>query len=172
MREKYKPVVSIIAAIGGNNVIGLKNALPWNLPADMEHFKQLTKGKPIIMGQKTFESIGKPLIGRANIVLTLDKNFTPPGCQIAHSIKEALEIVKNSKEVMICGGESIYRQFLPLADRMYLTLIEGDFEGDAFFPEFDRSSWKEVERVENKSDRENPYKYTFLTLSLEKHERR
>lgn len=170
MREKDKPIVSIIAAVGRNNVIGLKNTLPWNLPADMEHFKQLTKGKPIIMGQKTFESIGKPLIGRTNIVLTLDKNFTPSGCQIAYSIKEALDIVKNSKEVMICGGESIYRQFLPLADRIYLTLIEKDFEGDAFFPEFDRSSWKEVERVENKPDRENPYKYTFLTL--EKHERR
>ena len=170
MKEKDKPIISIIAAIGRNNVIGLRNTLPWNLPADMEHFKQLTKGKPIIMGQKTFESIGKPLIGRTNIILTLDKNFTPSGCQIAYSIKEALEIVRNSKEVMICGGESIYRQFLPLADRIYLTLIEGDFEGDAFFPEFDRSSWKEVERVENKLDRENPYKYTFLTL--EKHERR
>lgn len=170
MREKNKPVISIIAAIGGNNIIGLKNALPWNLPADMEHFKQLTKGKPIIMGQKTFESIGKPLIDRTNIILTLDKNFTPSGCHIAHSIKEALEIVKNSKEVMICGGESIYRQFLPLADRIYLTLIEGDFEGDAFFPEFDRSSWKEVERIENKPDRENLYKYTFLTL--EKYERK
>jgi len=170
MREKNKPVISIIAAIGGNNVIGLKNTLPWNLPADMKHFKQLTKGKPIIMGQKTFESIGKPLIGRINIILTLDKNFTPFGCQIAYSIKEALEIVKNSKEVMICGGESIYRQFLPLADRIYLTLIEGDFEGDVFFPEFDLSSWKEVERVENKPDRENPYKYTFLTL--ERHERK
>jgi len=164
MREKNKPVISIIAAIGKNNVIGLKNALPWNLPADMEHFKQLTKGKPIIMGQKTFESIGKPLIDRINIILTLDKNFAPLGCQIAHSIKEALEMVKNSKEVMICGGVSIYRQFLPLADRIYLTLIEEDFEGDAFFPEFDRSLWKEVERVENKPDRENPYKYTFLTL--------
>lgn len=164
MRKKDKPVVSIIAAIAKNNVIGLKNTLPWNLPADMEHFKQLTKGKPVIMGQKTFESIGKPLIGRTNIILTLDKNFTPFGCQIAYSIKEALDIVKNSKEVMICGGASIYRQFLPLADKIYLTLIEGDFEGDAFFPEFDRSSWKEVERIENKPDKENPYKYTFLIL--------
>ena len=164
MREKNKPIISIIVAIGKNNVIGLKNTLPWNLPADMEHFKQLTKGKSIIMGQKTFESIGKPLIDRINIVLTLDKNFTPSGCQIVHSIKEALEMVKNSKEVMICGGVSIYRQFLPLADRIYLTLIQGDFEGDAFFPEFDRSLWKEVERVENKPDRKNPYKYTFLTL--------
>lgn len=170
MRKKDKPVVSIIAAIAKNNVIGLKNTLPWNLPADMEHFKQLTKGKPVIMGQKTFESIGKPLIGRTNIILTLDKNFTPFGCQIAYSIKEALDIVKNSKEVMICGGASIYRQFLPLADKIYLTLIEGDFEGDAFFPEFDRSSWKEVERIENKPDQENPYKYTFLIL--EKHERK
>ena len=150
--------------MSNSRVVGINNKLPWNLPADLEHFKELTLAKPVIMGQKTFESIGKPLTGRTNIILTLDKDFTPSGCQVAHSIKEALEIAKDFKEVMICGGVSIYRQFLPLADRMYLTLIEGNFEGDAFFPEFDWLEWKEVEHIENQPDDENPYKYTFITL--------
>ena len=161
-------IISIIVAMGNNRVIGAKNTLPWKLPADMEHFRQLTTGKPIIMGQKTFESIGKALPGRTNIVLTLDKNFQASDCIIAHSIEEALETAKDFPEVMICGGVSIYRQFLPLADRMYLTLIEGDFGGDAFFPEFDWNDWKVVERVENKPDTNNPYKYSFITLQRKK----
>ena len=162
--------VSIIVAMGKNRVIGRKNVLPWKLPADMEHFRQVTLGKPIIMGQKTFESIGKPLPGRTNIVLTLEKDFQAPGCIVAYSIEEALQIAKGqgAREVMIIGGVSIYKQFLPLADRMYLTLIEGDFEGDAFFPEFDWADWQEIERIENESDKENPYKYTFLTLESKK----
>ncbi len=162
-------VISIIAAMGNNRVIGIKNKLPWDLPADMEHFQRLTFGKPVIMGQKTFESVGKPLPDRTNIIMTLDKGFNPPGCLVAHSIEEALEKAKDFPEVMICGGVSIYKQFLPLADKMYLTLIEGDFEGDAFFPEFDWSNWQEKERIENQPDKENPYKYTFLTLER-KHE--
>jgi len=161
-------VISIIIAMGNDRVIGIKNALPWQLPADLEHFRQLTVGKPVIMGQKTFESIGKPLPGRTNIVLTLDENFNPPGCLVAHSIEEALSAAKDFPEVMICGGVSIYRQFLPLADRMYLTLIEGNFEGDAYFPEFDWNNWREVERIENQPDKENPYKYTFVTLERKK----
>ncbi len=154
--------------MGNNRVIGIKNKLPWDLPADLEHFRQMTKGKPIIMGQKTFESIGKPLPDRTNIILTLDENFNPLGCIVVHSIEEALETAKDFPEVMICGGVSIYRQFLPLADRMYLTLIEGDFEGDAYFPEFDWNDWKEVGRIENTPDNNNPYKYTFLTLERKK----
>jgi dihydrofolate reductase len=157
-------IISIIAAMGRNRVIGIKNSLPWKLPADMEHFRQLTMGKPVIIGQKPFESIGKPLPGRNNIILTLDKNFTPAGCEVAHSIEEALEIAKNFKEVMICGGVSVYKQFLPIADRLYLTLIEGAFKGDAFFPEFNWNDWEEIERIENEPDKDNLYQYTFLTL--------
>ncbi len=164
MLKKDKPVISIIAAIGNDWVVGINNKLPWDLPADMEHFRQKTLGKPVIMGQKTFESIGKPLPGRTNIVLTLDENFHPQGCTIAHSIEEALEAAKDFEEVMICGGVSIYKQFLPLADRMYLTRIENDFEGDAFFPEFDWEDWKEVERIEHPADEDSPYKYSFITL--------
>lgn len=161
-------IISIIAALGKNLVVGKNNALPWNLPADMEHFRQLTRGKPVIMGQKTFESIGKPLAGRINIVLTLDENFNPPNCTVVHSIEEAMSAAKSYPEAMICGGVSIYCQFLPLADRMYLTLIEGDFEGDAFFPEFNWNDWQETERIENEPDEANPYKYTFLTLENKK----
>ncbi len=163
-------IISIIVAIGNNRVIGIKNALPWKLPADMEHFRQLTAQKPLIMGQKTFESIGKALPRRTNIVLTLDKNFQAADCLVAHSIEEALQVAQNlgAKEVMIGGGVSIYKQFLSLANRMYLTLIEGDFEGDAFFPEFDWNDWDEIERIENQPDKNNPYKYTFLTLERKK----
>ena len=163
-------IISIIVAMGNNQVIGIKNALPWKLPADMEHFRQKTWGKPVIVGQKTFESIGKALPERINIVLTLDKNFQAPGCIVAYSIEEALQIAKDKgvKEIMIIGGVSIYKQFLPLADRLYLTVIEGDFEGDAYFPEFDYDDWKEVERIENEPDKDNPYKYSFITLEKAK----
>ncbi|MFH1582516.1 MAG: dihydrofolate reductase [bacterium] len=164
MEEKNKPIVSIIVAIGRNNVIGINNALPWDLPADLEHFRKLTKGKPVVMGQKTFESIGRPLPDRTNVILTLDKNFSHKGCLVAYSIDEAMEKLKDVNEIMIIGGVSIYRQFLPLANRMYLTLIDGEFEGDAFFPEFNWSEWKEVEKIENKLDERNPYNYTFITL--------
>ena len=156
--------ISIIAALAKNRVIGKDNKLPWNLPADLKHFKELTLGKPVIMGQKTFESIGKPLPGRTNIILTLDKNFKPQGCVVAHSIEEVLKKAADSNEVMICGGASVYKQFLPLAHKMYLTLIDADFEGDAYFPEFNWADWQEVERVENEPDKENSYKYIFITL--------
>lgn len=163
-------VISIIAAMGRNRVIGIKNTLPWKLPADMARFRQLTLGKPIIMGQKTFESIGKALPGRINIVLTREERFQAPSCVIARSIEQALQVAKNTdaKEVMIGGGASVYQQFLPLADRLCLTLIEGEFEGDAFFPEFNYQDWEETERVENESDKDNPYQYTFLTLQKKK----
>ena len=157
-------IISIIVAIGNNRVIGTKNFLPWKLPADMKHFRELTIGKPIIMGQRTFESIGKPLAGRTNIILTKDINFRQQGCIIAHSIKEVMDKVKGNEEVTIVGGASIYEQFLPLANRMYLTLIHHDFSGDAYFPEFDWDDWKETERIENQPDKENPYKYAFVTL--------
>ncbi|MFH1181121.1 MAG: dihydrofolate reductase [bacterium] len=152
-------IISIIAAIGNDRVIGKNNKLPWNLPEDMEHFKKLTMGKPVIMGQRTFESIGRPLPERKNIILSRDDNFQTSGCLVAKSIDEALEAARETKaaEVMIIGGESVYVQFLPLADKMYLTVVEGDFEGDAYFPEFSYNEWKETERVDNNG-------YSFITL--------
>jgi len=161
-------IISIIVAIGNNRVIGIKNALPWNLPADMEHFRQKTWGKPVIMGQKTFESIGKPLAGRTNIIITLDKNYKAPECIIVHSIEECLEAAKEFEEVMIIGGASIYKQFLPLANRMYLTLVYGDFDGDFYFPEWDSNEWQEVERIEREADKNNQYRLSFVTLERKK----
>ena len=158
-------IISIIVAIANNWVIGCKNALPWHLPADLKHFHELTRGKTVIMGQKTFESVGQPLPGRTNIIITLDQSFKVPGCLVVHSVEESLEAVKPAEEAMIIGGASIYKQFLPLANRLYLTLIDADIEGaDAFFPEIDYREWQEIERVENEPDKENIYKYTFLTL--------
>lgn len=170
-------IVSIIAALGKNRVIGNKNSLPWNMPADMIRFRGLTIGKPIIVGSRTFESIGRPLPERHNIVLTRDTNLKASGCKIARSLKEAISLAqesslgKRSKEVMICGGASIYRQFLPLTDRMYLTLIRHNFKGDSYFPEFDKKEWEEKENISYNSDKENPYKYSFLVL-IRKHSRK
>ena len=150
-------LISIIAAMAKNRVIGKNNALPWNLPEDLEHFRQLTLGKPLIMGQRTFESIGKPLPQRINIILSRDDNFSPSGCFVAKSIDEALKQTKGAIEVMIIGGASVYKQFLPLTNKMYLTMVEEDFEGDAYFPEFSYNEWEETERVVNKG-------YSFITL--------
>lgn len=159
-------IISIIAAIGNNNVIGINNSLPWNLPADLARFRQMTKGKTVIMGQRTFESIGKPLSERINIILSRDEKFSPEGCIVVQSVDQALNAARKTgaEEVMICGGVSVYNQFLPLADRMYLTLIEGNFQGDSYFPDFDYDDWKKIERVENEPDKDNPHKYVFVVL--------
>lgn len=157
-------VISIIAAIAKNLVIGKNNKLPWNLPADLRRFKELTLGKPIIIGQRTFESIGRSLPERKNIILSQEENFRPKNCLVVHSIEEALKAAGNAPEVMICGGVSVYKQFLPLAHKMYLTLIDENFDGDAYFPEFNWKDWQEIERIENQPNKKNPYRYTFITL--------
>ena len=154
--------VSIIAALGSNNVIGKKNSLPWHLPADLKHFKEMTTGKPVIMGKNTYDSIGRPLPNRVNIILTSDINFKIEGAITVHSIEEALQAAGDVSEVMIMGGASIYKQFLPLADRLYITRVYNDFEGDIYFPEFDLKEWKETERVDHKADDKNPYNYSFF----------
>ncbi len=157
-------MISIIAAIGNNSVIGNKNSLPWHLPADLKYFKEMTMGKTIVMGLKTFESVGgKPLPGRKTIILNNDDNYNvPEGCIVAGSIEELLKITYNDNEIMVCGGASVYRQFLAIADRLYLTFIHHDFEGDAYFPEFDINQWKEIKRIDNKADDKNPYNYSFV----------
>ncbi len=133
-------------------VIGLGKDLPWYLPEELAYFKKMTMGKPIIMGQRTFESIRRPLVGRKNIILSKDKNFQPQGALSVNSIKSALEAVKNEAEVMIIGGASVYEQFLPLAQRIYLTIINRNFKGDVFFPKINYNEWREVSR--KKSDNE------------------
>ena len=161
--------LSLIAAMADNRVIGIENRLPWNLPADMKWFRQHTLGKPVIMGRKTFESIGKALPQRTNIVVSRDKTFSAPDCLVVGDLATALEAVKEAEEAMVIGGASFYQQTLPLADRLYLTLIHADVEGDAWFPQIDFSKWREVQRQDHYADDKNDYDYSFLIL--EKNER-
>jgi len=144
-----------------NRVIGKNNTLPWTLSADLKRFKELTSGKPVIMGRKTFESIGKPLPNRINIIITRENNYKADGCIVVNSPEEALKSAKNAQEVMIIGGEQIFKMFLPKANRMYLTFIDEEFEGDAYFPEYNESEWKEVFREEH---RDNELNYAFVNL--------
>lgn len=138
--------LSLIAAMSRNRVIGVDNRLPWNLPEDLRNFKRITMGKPILMGRKTFESIGRPLPGRKNIVITRNRNYrTSPECFIFHSIDAALEQTRHHKELIVIGGASFYEQLLPLADRLYLTVVDTTVSGDTFFPSFDTSLWTEIE---------------------------
>lgn len=156
--------VSLIAAMGKNRVIGSNNQLPWHLPADLQHFKALTMGKPIVMGRKTYESIGKALPGRTNIVLTSHSNFSAPDCQICHSLADAFQVAADVSEIMVIGGAAIFEQCLPLAQTMYLTIIQQDFAGDTYFPKWSPAEWQEVERQDYTPDEKNAYCYSFITL--------
>ncbi len=150
--------------MGRGRVIGIGNKLPWRLPADMKHFRALTMGKAVLMGRKTFESIGKPLAGRTNIVVTQDHRFCPQGVRVAHSIDEALALASDEEEIMVIGGASFYAQLLPRAQRLYLTEIHQDFAGDAFFPAWQADEWLETARHDHAPDGDNPYSYSFVTL--------
>jgi dihydrofolate reductase len=167
-------MISMIAALAENRVIGNKNTIPWHLPADFKYFKETTLGKTIVMGLNTFKSIGeKPLPGRKHIILNNDPNYTAPAdCAVAHSIEEVLELIKQEEqEVFICGGASVYKQFLPMADKLYLTYVKANPEGDTFFPEFNLQDWNEVSREDHKADDlpagkagKNKYDYSFVIL--------
>lgn len=157
-------MISLISAMGRNRVIGINNALPWRLPADLKHFKQVTLGKPVLMGRKTYESIGKPLPGRTNIIISSGRHYQAPGCIVVHSIEAALAAAGDHAEVMVIGGASFYQQLLPRADRLYLTLIDEDFDGDAWFPEIHEAQWQEIAHTDHAPDDANPYHYRFLTL--------
>ena len=154
-------IISLIAAIGKNNVIGVDNKLPWKLSADLKRFKAITSGKPVIMGRKTFESIGRPLPNRINIIITRDKNYNVNECVVVHSADDALNAARGNEEIMIIGGEQIFKEFLQRANKMYLTIIEKDFEGDAYFPEYNKNEWKEVSREEHE---DGGLKYSFVNL--------
>lgn len=155
---------SIIAALANNNIIGNNNQLPWRLPADLRYFKAKTIGKPIVMGRKTYESLGKPLKDRRNIVVTRDLSFIAAGCEIVNSIEEALQLTQNVEETMIIGGATIYAAALPYSNRMYLTFIHQDFQGDTYFPQWNNNEWREIQREEHAADTENPYAYSFVIL--------
>ena len=147
-----------------NRVIGRANRLPWRLPADLRRFKSVTMGKPVIMGRKTYESIGKPLPGRSNIVVTRDPDYRAPGCQVVHSLEQALEAGAGHAEVMVIGGAELYRQALGRAQRIYLTLVRAEVEGDALFPDIEPQQWRELERESHRADERNQYDYDFVTL--------
>lgn len=154
--------LTLIVAMGSNRIIGRGNSLPWRLPADLRHFKSTTMGHPIIMGRKTYESIGRALPGRTNIIITAKPRYTAAGCHVANSIDEALELAQTGDQVFIIGGASLYAQTLSRADRLYVTLIHHEFEGDAYFPEIDSGLWRKMEEESFRADQENPYDYSFL----------
>ena len=158
-----KPIISIIVAHSKNMAVGKANSLVWHLPDDLKRFKRLTTGHPIIMGRKTYQSIGRPLPGRTNIVVTRDKNLEIPGCIVVHSAVEAIEKAKefDRKEIFIIGGAEIYKETLPLADRLYVTKVDMNVDGDAFFPEYSNIFTKKVS--EELAEHEG-LKYSYLIL--------
>lgn len=162
-------IISLIAALSKNRVIGKDNDLPWHLPDDMKYFMQTTKGHYVIMGRKNYDSIPekfKPLADRTNIVVTRQKNFSAPGCTVVHSLEAALELAKSNqeKETFIIGGSEIYNQGLPLATRLYLTEIDATIEGDTFFPEFNKKQWREVSRKPHLRDEKHKFAFDFVVF--------
>ena len=158
--------LSIVVAVADNGVIGRNNALPWHLPADLGHFKRITMGKPILMGRKTHESIGRALPGRTNIVLTTQRDYATPGCRVVHSINDAIALAEEegNDELMVIGGAKLYENTLPRADRIYLTRVHGDFDGDTWFPEIEESAWIETDNEHRPADLINANDCTFVTL--------
>lgn len=156
--------LSIIAAMDRNRLIGAAGGLPWHLPADLRHFRRLTLGKPVLMGRRTHESIGRPLPQRLNLVLTRDRSYAAPGCMVAPDLPGAMAACGAAEELMIIGGASLYRALLPRTSRMYLTLIEAELDGDTYFPEWAPAEWRERERSTHLADEESPYPYSFVLL--------
>ena len=156
--------ISIVVAASSNNVIGVDGQLPWRLPEDLKHFKAITMGKPMIMGRATWDSIGKALPGRQSIVLTRQADFEAEGCTVARTIEDALAAAGDADEVMIVGGGEIYRQFLPNADRIYLTRVQAEIAGDTTFPELDLSEWDVVAVEEYPAGDEREFGFEIETL--------
>ncbi|WP_236973767.1 dihydrofolate reductase [Membranihabitans maritimus] len=156
-------IISAIVAVSDNRVIGKDNQLPWYLPADLKYFKKKTIRHPVIMGRKSFESIGKPLPKRTNIVVSRNPYYMASGVLIAHSLEEAIELANdtNSNEAFIIGGAEIFAMALDNCDKLYITEVHGTFEGDVYFPEWDKSKWKLVDCVQKEADGANPFAYTF-----------
>jgi dihydrofolate reductase len=156
--------VSIIVAMTRDRVIGRGGGMPWHLPADLARFKSLTMGKPIIVGRKTFESIGRLLPGRRHIIVSRNPEFHVNGAEVVAGLDAALEAAASSDEAFVIGGVELFREALARADRIYMTLIHSRIEGDVYFPEFDNKDWQEVECTERAPDGSNPYRLTFLLL--------
>ncbi len=159
--------LSLIAAMDKNRVIGADNQLPWHLPADMRHFRETTLGNAVIMGRKTYESIGKPLPKRDNFVLTRNEAFSAEGITVCHSVNAVIEAAAKSEsdEVFVIGGGVIYEIFLSQADKLYLTFVDAEVNGDTYFPEVDWTQWQEDDRREISADSKNRYSYAIVTYS-------
>lgn len=156
--------LSLISAMDEERLIGASNSLPWRLPADMQWFRKQTLGKPVLMGRNTFTSIGKPLPGRQNIVLSRNRRLRLDGCSVIHDLDQLPRMVGDAPEVMVIGGSEIYELTLPQATRMYLTDIAASFEGDAWFPDFNEAEWLEIHREEHAADEQNHWPYCFRIL--------
>ncbi|OFZ71245.1 MAG: diacylglycerol kinase [Betaproteobacteria bacterium RBG_16_58_11] len=154
--------ISIISAMASNRAIGIRNTLPWQLPEDLKHFKALTMGHHIVMGRKTYDSIGKPLPGRDTVIVTRNADYAVPGCLAVNSLDAALTVSHGDTEVFFVGGAELYRQALAIAHRIYLTEIQRVFDGDAFFPEFDPSQWIETARDKHRTEGANGFEYHFV----------
>ncbi len=157
-------MISLIAAMANDHSIGKENRMPWHLPADLKHFKKITLNKPVIMGRRTFESLGKALPDRTNIVVTQQENFIAPNCVIVHSLKDAIKAAGNADETMIIGGGQLYQEAIKIADRMYLTFIDLNTQGDTFFPKWNEDEWREISRETHQKDAVNTYDYQFVVL--------
>jgi dihydrofolate reductase len=157
-------IVTMVVAIGENNAIGKNNELLWNLPKDLRHFKTITSGHTVIMGRKTFESVGKPLPKRRNIIITRNTEFAVEGAEVVHTIEDALELCKADEEVFIIGGAEIYKMAMQHTDKIYLTVVHENFEADAFFPEIDWNLWVETASEKHLPDEKNNLSFTFSTL--------
>ncbi len=155
---------TLVVAISRNGVIGRDNALPWRLPADLAYFKRVTMGKPVIMGRRTHESIGKPLPGRQNIVVSRNPGYVAPGCVVVPSLEAAYRAAGDADEVCVIGGTSLFEAALPDADRILLTEVDADVEGDTFFPPLDRSQWRETEVERHGLDERHPYPFRIVEL--------
>jgi dihydrofolate reductase len=164
LKGEEEGMISFIVAMDTKSAIGKNNELPWHLPADLSFFKKVTMGNPIVMGRKTFESIGKALPGRENVVVTRDRHYKAEDCTIIHSVDKISEIERNSnEEVFVIGGAEIFKETFPFADRLYITMIEEEFDGDTFFPPFNPDEWELKSRKKGPKDDKNPYDYYFLT---------
>ena len=156
------PRICLIAALAANRVIGRNNALPWHLPADLKRFKALTLGHPVLMGRKTHESIGRPLPGRRNLVITRKRGYIAPGCEVIHSLEQAIAACPGAEEIFVIGGAELYRESLPRAQRLELTEIQAEFEGDAAFPEFSLAQWRETGREIHRDEAGISFRYDFV----------
>lgn len=156
-------MISLIVAISQNRVIGRENKLPWHLPDDLKYFRRITKGNPVIMGRKTFESIGRPLPQRQNIVVSRDPSYLAEGCEVVNSLEQALKAADSEKETFIIGGADLYRQSLELVNRIYLTEVQASVEGDSFFPELG-IEWQEVSRQAHPADSDHAFAFDWVML--------